>query len=144
MTRTNRTTNRFTTSARRGAAAVELALLLPLLVLLFALAVDFARVFYATQVLQSAAGTGASYASGTAWVPSSTSATDAAKTAAVTEGAMFDPPLRADQVTVTTTGSTVTVTVEYDFRLVTGFLTPNGTIPLRRTVTTRVAPRPGD
>jgi len=48
---------------RRGAAAVELALLLPLLAVLFGMGVDFARVFYFSQIVENGARNGALYAS---------------------------------------------------------------------------------
>jgi Flp pilus assembly protein TadG len=48
-------------SRRRGLAAVELALLLPLLVFACMLVVDFARVLYAMVVLQNCARNGALY-----------------------------------------------------------------------------------
>lgn len=47
---------------RRAAAVVELAVLLPLLALLFVLAVDFARVFYISLTLTNCARAGALYA----------------------------------------------------------------------------------
>jgi Flp pilus assembly protein TadG len=48
---------------RAGAAAVELALLLPLLVFLFVVGTDFARVFYLSLTLTNCARAGALYAS---------------------------------------------------------------------------------
>lgn len=48
-------------SRRRGLAAVELAMLLPMLVFACMLAVDFARVLYAMVTLQSCARNGALY-----------------------------------------------------------------------------------
>lgn len=46
---------------RRGAAAVELAVLLPFLAFLFAIATDFARVFHYSQVIENCALNGAVY-----------------------------------------------------------------------------------
>jgi Flp pilus assembly protein TadG len=133
-----------TNGTRRGAAAVELAFLLPFLAFVFAAAVDFARVFYATQTLTTAAATGATYASGTAWVATGTETTDAAATAAaVREGETLDPPVTAANVTVTRAGGTVTVTVRHDFPLLTAILVPAGTVRLERAVTADVAPRAG-
>jgi Flp pilus assembly protein TadG len=48
---------------RNGAAAVELAVVLPLLLLLFAVGVDFARVYYFAQIVSNGARVGALYAS---------------------------------------------------------------------------------
>ena len=49
--------------ARRGAAAVELALVLPFLAFLFVIAVDWSRIFYFTVIVTSCARNGALYAS---------------------------------------------------------------------------------
>jgi Flp pilus assembly protein TadG len=48
---------------RRGAAVVELAILLPLLAFLFIITVDFARIYYFSLTLQNCARAGALYAS---------------------------------------------------------------------------------
>lgn len=58
--RTHRSTNR---RPRRGAAAVELAILLPFLCFLLVCAVDYARVFYFAVTVQNCARNGAYYAS---------------------------------------------------------------------------------
>ncbi|QEL21016.1 TadE family protein [Limnoglobus roseus] len=129
---------------RRGAAAVELAILLPFLALIFSAVIDFGRVFYATQALDNAASVAAMAASGTTWVPSTTTTADAAKAAAVTEGATLSPALTAEQVSVTVAGGAATVTVTYDFPLLTGSLIPGRSVSLQRSSTVRVAPRPGD
>ncbi|HQU42444.1 MAG TPA: TadE/TadG family type IV pilus assembly protein [Pirellulales bacterium] len=50
------------THARRGAAAVELALVSPLLAFLFAVTVDFARAFNVSQTVENCARNGAVYA----------------------------------------------------------------------------------
>ncbi len=65
--------------SRSGAAAVELAILLPFLCFLFVIAVDFARVFYFTLTLQNCARNGAYYASNYPGIYSYASADDAAK-----------------------------------------------------------------
>src|SRR5690349_621521 len=53
--------------ARRGAAAAELAVCLPFIALLFAVTVDFCRLYYYTQTLHGCAEAGAEYAAGYAW-----------------------------------------------------------------------------
>ncbi|OWK44531.1 TadE/TadG family type IV pilus assembly protein [Fimbriiglobus ruber] len=130
---------------RPAAAAVELALLLPFLAFCFAAALDFGRVFYATQVLEAAVSSGAGYASGSVWVPGApgTSA-GAAATAACTVGASLNPPLQADQVSVVIVpGATATVTVTYACPMLTGLLIPGGSVTLQRTVVVPMAPQPG-
>lgn len=130
---------------RRGAAAVELALVLPFLVVMFAGVVDFARVFHATQVLDSSASVGATYASGTARGPGSPQANaDVARTAVVLEGVQLCPAILPEQVTVNIASQTATVTVEHDFPLLTGFLMTDGTVKLRRTAVVPIAPRTGE
>jgi len=49
--------------ARRGAAAVELAVLLPFLMLLFLVALDFGRVFYGSQTVSQCSRGGVYYES---------------------------------------------------------------------------------
>src|SRR4051794_11952174 len=49
--------------ARFGAAAVELAVLLPFLAFLFVIAVDWSRIFYYSVIVTNAARNGALYAS---------------------------------------------------------------------------------
>jgi Flp pilus assembly protein TadG len=130
-------------SRRRGAAAAELAILLPFLALLFVAALDFGRIFFVTQTLDQCAYAGALYASGTAWASSSTGPTQAAIAAACADGTTLDPPLQDSQVDVTLTASTATVTVHYQFQLLTPVLGSAGTVALQRSVTLNLAPVPG-
>jgi Flp pilus assembly protein TadG len=134
---------------RRGAAAAELALLLPFLGLMFGAALDFAGVFYVTQTLESAAYAGALYASGTAWSASaSTDAASAAQAAACADAVSLVPPLQPANVTVAFTSTTATVSVSYDYQLLTpmigALLGSSGTVTLQRTVTLNQAPTPGN
>ena len=101
---------------RKAAAAVEMAVVLPFVALLFMVALDFCRVFHCTQTVQGCAQTAALYASGTALPPPNTSANDAAQQAAVADGAVLDPPLKTTDVAIAGDGSTVTVTVTYNFQ----------------------------
>jgi len=48
--------------SRKGAAAAELAILAPILFFLFAIAVDYGRIYYFTQTLRAAARNGAYFA----------------------------------------------------------------------------------
>ena len=130
---------------RTAAAAVELAVLLPFLALVFSAVVDFARVLHATQMLQAAAAAGAVTASGAAWTPGyPNTAVAAGKAAAVAAAPGLQPPLAPDAVTVTLAGGRATVTVACDFPLATAVLVPSRTVRLERTTTLAVAPRPGD
>ena len=129
---------------RRGTAATELALILPFLALMFLAALDFARVFRATQVLRQAAYAGALYASGTS-EPSGSPDPGDARTAACANGACLDPPLTPEDVATTAddAAGTVTVTVSYDFPLLSPILGGAARAHLTRTVTLPRAPVPG-
>src|ERR1700719_664983 len=70
---------------RRGAAAVEMAILLPFLGLMFTATLDFCRIFHAAQAIQNSAQAAALYASGTASNPNASSPADAAQKAARAE-----------------------------------------------------------
>src|SRR5438132_6171199 len=100
---------------RRGVAALEMAILLPFVFMMFAAAVDFARVYQATQTLQDCASAGAIYASGTGTSAVATGQVQAAKDAAVASGASLSPALQASDVTVVidNTAGTAAVTVNY-------------------------------
>ena len=106
---------------RHGAAAVEMAVLLPFLSLMFIGVLDFCRIFYYAQTLQNAARCGALYASGTVAAPPGTSSQDAAVQAALAEAVSLDPPLRAQDVAVTASGTNVTVSVTYQWQAVTPY-----------------------
>lgn len=58
-----RTTRPHRPLLRTGAATVELALVLPMLLLLFLVGMDYSRVFYATVIVSNCARNGALYAS---------------------------------------------------------------------------------
>lgn len=138
--RVNENGKQFDGKRRSGAAAVELAILLPFLALLFGATVDFCRVFYVTQTIQNCAYVGALYASETADAPANyTQPEDIAKAAAVGEGISLNPPLQAANVATTFDGGRVTVSVKYDFALLTPFLGLK-TRTITRSVTMAVAP----
>jgi Flp pilus assembly protein TadG len=56
-------THRSNERTRAGAAIAELAMALPILLVVFAFTVDFARVYYFTQIVSDCARNGAMYAS---------------------------------------------------------------------------------
>ena len=106
---------------RRGAAIVELAVLLPLLVFLFVIAVDFARVFYYSVTLTNCARAGALYASD----PTTNAESPYASTqaAALADASNLAPAPTVTSVTgVDAAGRPyVEVTAAYPFRTITGF-----------------------
>ena len=119
----------------RGVAVVELAVLLPLLVFLFLVAIDFARVFYFSLTLTNCARAGALYACDPSTAHESPFASTAA--AALAEATNLTP-----QPTVTSASGAdtlgrryVSVTVNYSFQTITGFPGIPTTVPLQRTVT---------
>ena len=130
---------------RNASAAAELAILLPFLTLMFTAAVDFGRAFYVTQTLEACAYAGALYASGTARASASVGQTQAAQDAAVAGGTSLSPPVDSGNVTVSANGAakTVSVTVAYDFTLLTPLVGSNGPLHLTRTVVLPTAPTPG-
>ncbi len=110
-------------SARKGASAVELAVLLPLLAFLVAVGCDYARILYFSQTVTNAARNGSLWYS-----DSYAQAESPYKTVAA--AALVDTPNLNDpnnQPVVTTGGGTdstgtayVEVTVTYTFRTLTG------------------------
>src|SRR4051812_39402725 len=86
---------------RRGAAAAELAIVVPFLAFMFVVAVDYCRIFYAIQVIENAARCGAMFASSTVSTASTTSPALAAQQAALAEAVSLDPPLQPADITVT-------------------------------------------
>jgi Flp pilus assembly protein TadG len=130
---------------RNASAAVELAILLPFLTLMFTAAVDFGRAFSVTQTLEACAYAGALYASGTAQATAAEGQTLAAQNAACASGTSLSPPLDSGNVTVKadSVAGTVSVTAAYDFTLLTPLLGSGGPLHLTRTVTLQTAPTPG-
>ena len=129
---------------RRGAIAAELAIWLPFLALMFAVAIDFCRVYFATQTVQNCATAGAVYASGVSNAdPANTTTANAIVQAALAEGVSLNPPLQSANVTTTSSGGSVQVTVTYDFPLLTQLPGMAGTVTIERSVTMVSLPQPG-
>lgn len=131
---------------RRGGAASELAVLLPLLVFVLIVAIDFCRLFFHYTTITNAARNGALWASdplanGTV---ASQSPYASFQAAALADANNLNPALTAANVTSSpgTDGQgnpTVSVTVQYQFNMVTTYLGFSN-VNLSRTVTMRVAP----
>ena len=124
---------------RRGVAALELALLLPLLCFLFVIAVDFARVFYFDLTVTNCARNGAIYGSQD---PASSLDTAGIQTAAQRDAGN----LNLSQLGVTSSTNlsasptTVSVTVTYPFATITSFPGVPANLTLSRTVRMSVVP----
>jgi Flp pilus assembly protein TadG len=128
-------------TSRPGTAAVELAVLLPLLAFMFVIAVDWARILYFSQVVENCARQGALYASDPK-APANN------LYASVQAAALADASNLSPLPTVTSaTGSDaagnsyVTVTVTWTFRTITNFPGVPNLTNLTRTVQMRLAPQ---
>ncbi len=139
-------------SRRPGAAATELAVLLPFVAFLFVVAVDFCRIYNQTLTLRACAEAGALYAGGYSWPnqddaaaasaggqtvqPDSTAARiAAARSAAAAEGTSLNPPLDTSNVQVTIANGQATVTVTYTCTMLTPVLGASRQQSITRSVT---------
>jgi Flp pilus assembly protein TadG len=124
---------------RRGAAAVELAVLLPFLTFMLVGGVDFARVFYYSLTLSNCAREGALYASLDATHAADTTGT---QNAALADASEFSPAPTVSSVTGTDSSGNpvVTVTVTYSFQTITSYPGIPSPISLVRTVQMRILP----
>jgi Flp pilus assembly protein TadG len=127
-------------TARRGATAVELALLLPILGLLFLITVDFARLYYHYTIVTNCARNGALYGS-------DPTAAQESPYPNLTAAALADAPNLSPQPTVNSSNGTdssgnpyVEVTVVYPFTTISSYPGLPNPINLTRTVQMRVAP----
>lgn len=125
---------------RRGAAAVEFAFLLPFIIFLFAISVDFARVFFFSQTIENCARNGAIYACDPK-APASNLYSDI-QSAALADAAFLNPQPTVTSATGTDSAGNafVTVTVAWQFSTVTGFPGVPNNVTIRRSVQMRKAP----
>jgi Flp pilus assembly protein TadG len=119
---------------RRGVAVVELAVLLPLLVFLFVVTVDFARVYYFSLTLQNCARAGALYAS-------DPHVADESPFASTQEAALSDATNLSPAPTITQTSGTdasgrsyVEVIATHSFKSITGYLGISKSLNITRSV----------
>jgi len=131
--------SRVTSATRNGAATAEVAVLLPFLMFLFVIAVDYGRIFYYTQTVENCARNGAIYGSNLVTAKSPYTS--------IEEAARADAPNLNPQPTVTSTYGTdeagnqyVRVTVTWQFQTVTTFPGVPNTSVISRTCQMRVAP----
>src|SRR5579883_1721527 len=121
---------------RRGAAAVELAMLLPVIVFLLLVAVDFARVYYFSLTVTNCARNGALYACDP--VAAAVSPFQSVQQPALADAGNLSPsPTVTTQTVGSGAGSYVTVTVNYTFQTITNFPGIPATVALSRSVTMR-------
>jgi Flp pilus assembly protein TadG len=129
---------------RCGTAAVELALVLPFLVFVTVVAIDYCRVFYFSQTVRNCASVAAMRACGAATQQTS-NLVIAAQDAALAEGVSLNPPLQASNVNVqiSYTTQTATVTVTYTYVTVAGYFGLPREILLTEQITFPVLPQAG-
>lgn len=127
---------------QEGAVLAELAILLPVLVLLVVIGVDYSRVFYQSITITNCARNGAMYLSDPASPLRNRYATY--QEAALADAGNMDPPLKESDVTSEpgsdAYGAHVTVTVTYKFPLVSSYLGFSD-VTIKESVTMRLAPR---
>jgi Flp pilus assembly protein TadG len=119
---------------RRGAAVVELAILLPLLIFLFVISVDFARVYYYSVTLTNCARAGAMYASDPTTAAESPFANVQAAALADATNLTPAPGVTSTNGVDSTGHSYVEVTAAYTFQTITGFPGIPNQINLTRSV----------
>jgi Flp pilus assembly protein TadG len=128
------------TQTRSAAATVEFAVLLPFIALCFVVAVDYARIFYYSQIIENCARQGALYAcdpkAPANYLYTSTS-----------QAALADASNLSPQPTVSSTSGTdasnnkyVAVTVTWTFNTISQFPGVPTSVTLTRTVQMRSAP----
>jgi Flp pilus assembly protein TadG len=124
---------------RRGIAAAEAAILLPVLVFAFVVTIDFCRVYVCTQTLQACADTGVRYAAGVSRGTSGSATTDA-ENAAVAAGVSLNPQLATSNVNVNIQNNTATVTVTWTFSTFIPYPFMPSQITITRTAIAQVTP----
>ncbi|MFN4260920.1 MAG: TadE/TadG family type IV pilus assembly protein [Gemmataceae bacterium] len=128
------------TSQRRAAAAVEMAVTLPLLTFLFVAGVDFARVYFSALTVMNCARNGALHASDP-FNAASTPYADVEEAALADAGNLSPTPTVSSTEGVDEDGNPyVEVTVSYPFSTVTSYPGIPSTMTISRTVRMRLAP----
>ncbi len=111
---------------------------------MFVIALDYCRVFYASQTIQNCAWAGAMYASGASNSnPGASPSEDPVVNAALAEGVSLNPPMQSSNVTVSTSGGQSTVTVTYDFPFLLRWPGLSSSLTITRSVTMTVMPALG-
>jgi len=123
----------------QGVAATELALLLPVLGLLFVIALDYSRIFYVTMVVTNCARNGAAYGSQNPTTANDTSGIQSV--AQMDAGNLNLTNLSVTSTTDSTTNPTyVDVTASYPFTTITNYPGVPSTTTIVRTVRMSVSP----
>lgn len=122
---------------RQGAAAVELAVLLPLLMFLFLITIDYSRIYYFSIIVSNCARNGAIFGSDPYLASRTTTPYTDVQSAALADAKDLSP-----QPTVQTTyGSDyVEVSVTYPFTTLTNYPGLPKQVDVKRTVRMQIAP----
>lgn len=118
-------------ASERGQSLVELALCLPLLILILLGVLDFGRVFNAYIVITNAARNGAYYGS------MHSLDTNGITQRVIDEAAGSGVTLSSDNVSVSSSGEVgtpISVTVSYDFPLLSSYVLGTGVLHLRSSI----------
>jgi len=129
-----------TCNSRKGAATSELAILLPLLMFVFVITVDWARVFYYSITLTNVASQGAIYGSDP--IAAAQSPYTSVQQAALADAANLTPQPTVTYVNGTDSAGNpyISVTATWYFSTITNYPGVGSGVNLSRTVTMRVAP----
>ena len=126
--------------ARPGVAAVEFAVVVPFLIFLFIIAVDWGRIFYHSLIVENCARNGAIYASDL-WATAK-SPYSSLSAAALADAPNLNPAPDVTSASGTDTyGSYVDCTVSYTFKTITKYPGVPSNTPIVRTVRVYQAPR---
>jgi Flp pilus assembly protein TadG len=147
-----------TRGKRRGTAAVELAVLLPFLMFVFLVTVDFARILYTVITVDNCTHNGAVFGSQTFdnqnqqwlgnyqyWQGPNSQMVSAEKAATEIDGSNLSPAIVDTNVTVVAgldaNGNAInTVTVSYTFNTISQFPMIPSSVAISRSMQARVAP----
>ncbi len=135
-----RLSRRHSVSTRRGAAAVELVLVLPVLCLVCMIAIDYARLFYAWALIADAARNGALYASDSSLATSTTLGSIQNAALATTTNLSPTPTVANTSGTDGYGVSYVEVTVNYQFSTLISYPGIPSSVALSRTVRMAATP----
>jgi Flp pilus assembly protein TadG len=125
-------------SGRSGAAAVELAILLPLLAFLFVIGVDYARIFYMSLTVANCARNGALYGCDPTAAATASPYTSIQEAALADAGSLSPTPTVASQFGSDSSGNYVEVTVTFPFKTITNYPGVSNSINVSRTVRMRM------
>ena len=128
-------------SSRRGVAATEMAVLLPVLVVLFVIAIDWSRIFYYSLTINNCARNGALWASDPYGITKS-SYPDMTTAALADAGNIQPTPTVTSNTGVDADGRNyVECTVTYNFQTVTNLPLVPSTTTLTRTIRAYSSPQ---